>query len=357
MLYTVLLALLVIAGQLAVLAPVRSTAQVPNDPDDPAIWIHPSDPAKSLIFGTDKMPGKGGLYVFRLDGTLARAITPLDRPNNVDVAYGLDAGGTKTDVLVLTERLQHRLRVFGINPQTGELRDLAPQGLPVLAGQTGDAGEPMGIALYERPRDGAIFAIVSPKTGGASQYLWQYRLAAPKGRVSATLVRRFGAFSGIGPTPGSIGEIEAVVVDDELGFVYYSDERFGIRKWHADPDHPEAATEIAVLGRDGYRGDREGLAIYRTPNGGGYLVSSDQMPGATRLVIYPRRGPAGRPHEQAAIAIIPTTADSTDGLEVTQAALPGFPGGLLMMMNSSPRNFLFYDWRQVASRLDRGASK
>ena len=38
----------------------------------------------------------------------------------------------------------------------------------------------------------------------------------------------------------------------------YSDERFGIRKWHADPNHPDAAKELAVLGRDGYQGDREG---------------------------------------------------------------------------------------------------
>ena len=79
-----------------------------------------------------------------------------------------------------------------------------------------------------------------------------------------------------------------MVVDDELGYVYYSDERFGIRKWQADPDHADAARELAVFGTDGYAGDREGLAIYapeRTPsvNGGGpsgFLVSSDQVEGA-----------------------------------------------------------------------------
>ena len=32
----------------APLEPVGRTAKVPNDPDDPAIWIHPSDPSKSL---------------------------------------------------------------------------------------------------------------------------------------------------------------------------------------------------------------------------------------------------------------------------------------------------------------------
>ena len=50
--------------------PAGQTAAVPHDPDDPAIWIHPTDPARSLILGTDKIESTGGLYVFGLDGTL-----------------------------------------------------------------------------------------------------------------------------------------------------------------------------------------------------------------------------------------------------------------------------------------------
>ena len=57
-----------------------------------------------------------------------------------------------------------------------------------------------------------------------------------------------------------------------------------------------------MLGRDGYQGDREGLAIYSTPNGGGYLVSSDQIPGGTRVMIYARNGSARGPHDQPLVA-------------------------------------------------------
>ena len=349
--------LLAVVAQLPALVPARQTAQVPHDPDDPAIWIHPTDASKSLIFGTDKMPATGGLYVFGLDGSQKAAFAPLDRPNNVDVAYGFSLGGRRIDIAVVTERLKHRLRVFGIDPASGAVRDLAPNGLPVLEGQTGQASEPMGIAMYERPRDGAVFAIVAPKTGGTSEYLWQYRLETKGGAITARLVRRFGSFSRIGPTAAQIGEIEAVVVDDALGFVYYSDERFGIRKWHADPDHPDAAKEIAVLGGTGYQGDREGLAIYTAPNGGGYLVSSDQVPGATRLMIYPRQGATDRPHDQALIAAIATNADSTDGLEVTSRPLPGFAAGMLVMMNSSPKNFLVYDFQEIIKRLKTAATR
>jgi len=333
------------------LRPAATTAQVPNDPDDPAIWVNAADPGKSLILATDKMPAVGGLYVFGLDGKVRQTLAPLDRPNNVDVEYGFAMGGRRIDIAVVTERLKHRLRVFGIAADGSNVRDLVPNGLPVLAGQAADAGEPMGIALYRRPRDGAIFSIVSPKTGGQTEYLWQYRLDEVKGAITATLVRRFGAFSRLGAAAGEIGEIEAVVVDDEMGYVYYSDERFGIRKYHADPDHPDAANELAVLGRTGYQGDREGLAIYSEPNGGGYLVSSDQMPGATRVMIYSRSGSPKNPHDQPLLAALPTGADSTDGLDVTSTALPGFPAGMLAMMNSAPKNFLLYQWSEVAARL------
>mgnify|MGYP003343774852 CR=1 FL=1 len=37
----------------------------------------------------------------------------------------------------------------------------------------------------------------------------------------------------------------AVVVDDANGFVYYSDENTGIRKYQADPDAADASSELA----------------------------------------------------------------------------------------------------------------
>jgi 3-phytase len=167
------------------------------------------------------------------------------------------------------------------------------------------------------------------------------------GEVQGRLVRRFGAFSRKGPLPGEVGEIEAVVVDDALGYVYYADERFGIHKWHADPDHADAGRALAVFGTSGYLGDREGLAVYTRSDGTGFLVSSDQVPLGTRVLIYKREGEPGRPHDHPLVAALPTASDSTDGLDVTSHPLPGFPDGLLVMMNSGPKNFLIYDWRAV----------
>ena len=333
------------------IAPALETEAVAHDPDDPAIWVCVADPARSLILATDKVRETGGLYVFGLDGKVKQVVAPLDRPNNVDVEYGFTFGSERLDIAVLTERKQRRLRVFAIPPDGGELRDLAPAGLEVLNGQQGEAGEPMGIALYKRRRDSAIFAIVSPKTGEARGYLWQYLLEGDGTTMKATLVRRFGSFSGAGPLPGQPGEIEAVTVDDQLGYVYYSDERFGIRKWHADPDATGAETELAAFGTKGYEGDREGLSIFERANGTGFLVSSDQVEGGSRVQIYPREGAPGQPHLHDVLAVIATTADDTDGLDVTSHAMPGFPSGLVVMMNSARRNFQLYKWDDVAASL------
>ncbi len=333
------------AGTIAI-KPLRATEALPQDPDDPAVWVNQRDASKSLILATMKVPAPdGGLAVFGLDGKQRQFLKGADRPNNVDVEYGLDLDATPTDIAVVTERLGRRLRVYGIAADGSGLRDLSAGHMPVLQGAPGDEGAPMGIGLYRRPKDGAIFAIVAPKAGPKDRYLWQYRLADDgTGRVGATLVRRFGAFSGA-------GEIEAVVVDDELGYVYYADEVFGIHKWHADPDAPGSGKELALFGTTGYKQDREGLGIYVRPGGVGYIVSVDQNPGESIFHVYRREGEPGRPHDHSKVLMSFTGgADGTDGLEVSSAALGAdFPAGLLVAMNSTSRNFLLFRWRDIAA--------
>src|SRR5690554_146030 len=95
------------------IVPVAITQPTPNDTDDPAIWIHPEDPSKSLIIGTDKEVG-GGLYVYDLNGNIINKYVPMQRPNNVDVAYKMMLNGKKVDIAVTTERKAHKLRIFSL---------------------------------------------------------------------------------------------------------------------------------------------------------------------------------------------------------------------------------------------------
>jgi 3-phytase len=320
------------------------TEEVKHDTDDPAIWINRADPAASLVLGTDKH-ADGALYVFGLDGKIHRdkVVRGLVRPNNVDVAYGLMVGGRPTDIAVVTERYAHRLRVY-------RLPDLAPidgGGLPVFAGEA--ARDCMGIALYTRRGDGAIFALVSraPDRAPTEGYLHQYRLIDDgTGTVRAVFTRAFGAWSGQ-------KEIEAIAVDQELGYVYYSDENFGIRKYHADPAAKDAADELAVFGRDGFTEDREGISIYPTAPGRGYLLVSDQQANAFR--VFAREGTPGQPHDHRCLHSIEVSTIESDGSEVTPVALPGFPGGLFVAMTNG-RTFHFYAWDDLKAAMHRPAA-
>jgi hypothetical protein len=191
-------------------------------------------------------------------------------------------GGHSYDLAVLTERQASAIRIYAIDAAGRLLREAgAPR---VFEGETGDHAAPMGIALY-RGRDGTPYAIVGRKFGPLDAYLWQYSI---KPDFSLELVRKFGRFSGK-------GEIEAIAVDQEMGFVYYADEGAGIRKYYADPTHPEAQRELGFFGRSGYHGDREGLAIHSTGPGAGYLISTDQIEGGSRYFPYRRTGDQSKP--------------------------------------------------------------
>jgi 3-phytase len=353
MIYGALLLLtLVLAGCQTASQPVKTavdiqpavrTEAVTDDADDPSFWVHPTEPERSLIIGTNKVKApQGAVVVFGLDGKIRQTVAGLDRPNNVDVEYGLSLGTGTVDIAVATERLQSQLRIFAVTAEG--IRDITSLGnTKVFADRQGEQAMPMGIALYKRLGDDAIFAIVSPKNGPKEGYLAQYRLSDDgTGKVKATHVRYFGNFSGH-------DEIEAVAVDDALGFVYYADEGAGIHKYRANPDHPTASAQLAHFGRAGFQANREGIAIYARPDGTGYVVCTDQLKGSSEYHIFKREGEAANPHDHSRVVkIVRGGADSTDGLEITSRPLGArFPAGAMAAMNSQGKNFLVFSWREV----------
>jgi 3-phytase len=317
------------------------TEPVGFDSDDPAIWVNRADPARSLILGTDKKEKEGGLFVFDLDGKIVaeKTVRGLDRPNNVDLACDFPLGGKRVDLAVVTERNAHRLRIFSVP----DMRAIDGGGIEVFAGDPERL--PMGIALYTRPRDGALFAIVGGRTGPREGYLWQYRLGDDgAGRVRATKVREFGRFSGK-------KEIEAIAVDSALGYVYCSDEGVGVRKYAADPEAPEASRELALFATSGFADDHEGISIFPTGERTGYILVSNQ--GGNTFEVFTREGSAGDPHAHRHVASLPVSTKSSDGSEVTAHALsPRFPGGLFVAM-SDDRTFQFYAWEDFAAEIAR----
>lgn len=304
------------------------TEQVQHDSDDPAIWINPADASKSLIIGTDK-DKDGALYAFDLTGKVVKRVGGIQRPNNVDIAYGMLLNGKKVDIAVTTEREANKIRIFTLP----DLEPIDNGGIAVFEGEQERA--PMGIALYTRPSDQAIFAVVGRKSGPQDGYLWQYELKSVDGAVTGSLVRKFGKYSGK-------KEIEAIAVDNELGFIYYSDEQFGIRKYLADPGAGDNR-ELAVFAQTGFSADHEGLAIYKTGAKTGYILVSNQ--GSQSFMVYPREGSNGNPDQYELLAEIPVSAMETDGADATHISLgDNYPQGIFVAM-STDRTFHLYDWR------------
>lgn len=305
------------------------------DSDDPAIWIHPTDRSRSLIIGTDKN-SDGAIYAFDLNGKIVARVGDLQRPNNIDIAYGFKMANQRVDIAVVTEREAQRLRIFS-------LPDLTPidnGNLIVFNGNTKRA--PMGIALYTRPGDNALFAFVSGKSGPSNGYIAQYRIQSDQeGNITMNLARMFGKYSGE-------QEIESIAVDDELGFVYYSDESVGVRKYHADPDADNADRELALFATEGFANDREGISIYKLDDGTGYILVSDQQ--ANRFWIYSREGSADDIHNHRLLKIIQASTSESDGSEVTSVSLPPlYPSGLFVAM-SEGKTFHYFSWDDIAGQ-------
>jgi 3-phytase len=318
-----------------ILKPLIITDSVFGDSDDPAIWINEKFQDSSIILGTDKDKINGGIYVFNLSGKIdsVRSKWNLKRVNNIDIANKFVLGKDTIAIAVATERDNNALRVLSVPA----MDFIDNNGIKVFTDDS--LNLPMGIALYTRPKDNKIFAIVGRKEGPKDGYLYQYLLFDNGGKVNAKLVRKFGKFSGK-------KEIESIAVDNELGFVYYSDEQYGIRKYFADPD--SSNVELAVFGKNEFKDDNEGISIYKKPGGKGYILVSNQIDHSFN--IYLREGDKNDIHHHRLIKNIKVSAQNSDGSEITSVSLPGFKDGLFVVMSDN-KTYHYYSWSQINEKL------
>ena len=319
--------------------PIYVTDSVIYDTDDPAIWVHPTDPSQSLIIGTDK-DADGALYVFDLTGKKIDSliVRGLQRPNNVDVAYGLKMGDKTVDFAVTGERMTSKLRFYSLP----DMKEIQVGGVEVYQGETGEMyRDLMGVAVYHDNSNGKHYVIAGRKTGPTDgTYLWQYEIIGSESGITLDLVRKFGNYSGK-------KEIEAIAVDNELGFIYYSDEGVGVRKYYADP--AKGNEELALFATEGFTQDHEGISIYKLDDTTGYILVSDQE--VNQFHVFPREGSASNPHQHDLITIIKTSTVSSDGSEVTSIPLNStFAKGLFVAM-SDDKTFQIYRWEDLAGNI------
>ncbi len=299
--------------------------------DDPAIWVHPRQGARSRVLGTDK---KRGLAVYDLQGR-ERQFLPVGRINNVDLRQGLRYGRQRLDLAVATQRDENALLLFGVAPQDGRVRELArlPTGLDDIYG-----------LCVGRNADGGLDAFANDKDGRVRQLRLQRDERS--GGWRAALLREFRLPS----------QPEGCVVDEARQQLFVGEEKRGI--WRVALDREAGEPVLAIALGEALQADVEGMAIHASAQGRWLVVSSQ---GSDSYAVYAADAPHAlrgsfRIGINAALGI--DGVSETDGLDVTAADLGGpYREGLLVVQDGRKRlpqgrqNFKLLPWRGVAQAL------
>ena len=307
-----------------------------DNADDACIWIHPTDANLSLIIGQSKDDSNGGIHVYDLNGHELE-FYEHGKMNSTDVRYNFGLGGELVDIVVATNRTTDSVDIYKVDPSIRRLERVGtiPTGLTEI----------YGLCMYHNPVTNKFYAIPNHKDGTVQQ--WEL-FDDGTGHVTGTKVREFD----IGTQP------EGCVADDELAILYIGEENYGIWKYGAGPTDGAARTAVDTVAGDHLTACVEGLTIYYTANGAGYLLVSSQ--GSDTFVIYRREGDNDyidtfRVVSNEALGIDGCT--QTDGIDVANVNLgSAFPNGLFIAhdhdntgIDDDNSNFKFIPWDAIAN--------
>ncbi len=318
--------------QVHAMAQTTMVASSDDAADDPCVWIHPDDKSKSLIIGTNK---RSGIDIYNLQGEM-QASYPVGRVNNVDVRYGFQLGDKRVDIVVATNRSHNGLSVFVVNSNEQTLTSLGDDLFPSAV------GEVYGFALGQPKMQDKLYAVLVSKTG----QLEQWELNGKSGSIAGKIVRAH-QFSSI---------CEGIVVDDFTGVIYVGQEEEGIWKLPLDPKSNKPPEQVFALSNSpGLISDIEGISIYYASETEGYIIASIQ--GNNSYAVLEREEPhtyLGSFTIQKGLAI--DGVQETDGVDVVNRALPGYPYGFLIVQDGHNhmggklvnQNFKIVDWKSIA---------
>lgn len=295
--------------------------------DDPAIWRNISDPAGSLIVGTDK---QAGVYVYGLDGKV-RSFLDAGRVNNVDLRDDVAINGSMGVLVAASDRndlAAAKLALFRLDPVTK---------LTALGKVGAGAGEAYGVCFY---RDATrLYAFSVLKDGTIYQIALDVSGAAPSGKIVRTL--KLGTQS------------EGCATDERTGRLYVAEEDVGL--WRFDAKAGGSTTPVKIAAADGLNlvADAEGVAVAPEGARGGYVIVSSQGDNAYSVYRLSDDSYVGRFRINAGAF---GGTDETDGIEVAVGDFgPQFPGGLFIAQDGvnppSAQNFKLVAWADIKAAL------
>lgn len=279
--------------------------------DDPALWFNEQDADGSVVFGTNK---KSGVHAYDLDGN-ERAFYPLGKINNIDVRQNIRMGDRKLDILGGSNRSDNSVVILQIDSM-GKLSELLPENFRI---DTTIIDEVYGFCLYKDAEEKA-HAIVNGKNGR----IHIYELQLLNGVPALNLTHAWQLDS----------QLEGMVADDSLGFLYIGEEDRGI--WKASLAEYDREIELLTAASSNSNPniiyDIEGLAIYADPEGGGFLLASIQ--GNFSYAIFDRISNAYLVSFKIVSGQEIDGVEETDGLDIYSGHFGDrFPNGILVVQD------------------------
>jgi 3-phytase len=311
---------------------VLETDPVSADPeddaaDDPAIWVHPLEPMKSLVFGSDK---KKGLDVFNMSGERINTYE-VGRINNVDVRQDVFQG---IDIVAGSNRTTNATDVWRIEASDGTLVH--------LGSIASDLPDVYGFCLYHHVQSGEVFAFINSKTGRVEQW----RLNLTNDSVRGEKVRELNLGK----------QVEGMVADDMKQQLYVGVEVAGVYLFDANADADVNAKFLPMTSEENQMiaYDVEGLAIFSNDDVD-YLIVSSQ--GNDSYAVFDRM----RDHRYVgSFKVVDGAVDGsqeTDGIEACSSGFGSvFPDGLFICQDGFnyegetkvAQNFKLVSWRDIA---------
>lgn len=301
--------------------------------DDPAIWIHPTVPKKSLVFGTDK---KRGLAVYNLAGKEIQFLN-AGRLNNVDVRENVNGHHI---LVTASDRDNNAVQTF--------ILDKASLTLKSAGSISTSLDEVYGLCMYQNATTLDTYVLINDKDGRVELIKTQVENGVAEGVTLSTIQ--------LPEQP------EGCVADDTSGELYMGVENLGI--WYSNITNflseKSAWKADKIIGLDNnLRNDVEGMALYMRDTGNLLVVSSQ---GNDSYAIYDASAPfayRGSFYVGTSPDYIVDGASETDGLDVTSAPLGRqFPLGLLVVqdgrnvMPAAPQNFKYVSMKDVLAALN-----
>ncbi|MCH7962842.1 MAG: phytase [Bacteroidetes bacterium] len=277
------------------------------DQDDMCIWIHHSNKSLSTIITSDKAANK--LFVYDLSGNVLQTIDVPGKPGNIDIRYNFMISGVPTDIVGYNDRTNGTIVFYKVDRTTRQLSFVSN------FSDGGMTGNNYGFCLYRSLMTDKYYAIASSQSTQMKQ--WEL-VDNGDGTIGGLLKRTWNNGSG--------DKTEGLVADDELGILYAANEGEGIYKYNAEPNDPNPiGVLIAPTGVNGLTADVEGITIYYSSQGNGYLMASSQ--GSDNFKVYERQAP----HNFVKTVQV-TGVGNTDGIDVTNLSLgTSFPLGLFLV--------------------------